>query len=341
MTVHLISVGLSVLRSLEDPHKVLQSGGGLLDPVLDADPRPHELLSGGRDADRVRADEWMSAEFGPDSGESAGPLRDLAGRVRPGKWPRHMSAELDTFARVTGGSFLLRSDDIAVLICSDTPEGLLAGAWNALAAADGEFSRIRYASGPGEPSVLGGARGSVVLVRVTGMDAGNDEFRDAMRGLGFLARNLFASGTLRPGEEFRFYLSGGFKAAVPYLIGLAEAIRSVDDKCLNLLGATDLTPVPEPCWPVAAYVQHETAPLNSKPIRVPLRRLVADSVRDELAGYDDSGLRPGRPGWNLLEGYAYDAQKKKWGKEQTCRLTPFGEGLRALFGTGRQRPGDQ
>ena len=34
----------------------------------------------------------------------------------------------------------------------------------------------------------------------------------------------FESGQLVKGEEFRFYLSGGFKAAIPYLIGLAEAV---------------------------------------------------------------------------------------------------------------------
>ena len=49
-------------------------------------------------------------------------------------------------------------------------------------------------------------------------------FRRAMAGLGLLARRIFESGQLVKGEEFRFYLSGGFKAAIPYLIGLAEAV---------------------------------------------------------------------------------------------------------------------
>lgn len=337
MTVHLISVGLSVLRSLEEPYDALASDDGLLHSILDADPRPHELLTGGLDADRAQARTWMTDAFGSVSSASAVSLRELAGQVRPEKWPRHVSAELDTFARVSGGSFVLGPNDIAVLICSDTPKGLLAGAWNAVAAVGGDFSRIRYASSPEEPSVF--ARGHVILVRVAGMDAGNDGFKDAMRGLGLLARHLFASGVLSREEEFRFYLSGGFKAAVPYLIGLAEAIRSVDDECLRLLGVSGLTPVPEPCWPVRAYVQHETAPLDAKPIEVPLRRLIAQSVRKELSGYNESGKRPGRPGWSQLEGYAYDVTGKPG--NETCRLTPFGEGLRALFGTERQRPGGQ
>lgn len=338
MTVHLISVGLSVLRSLEEPRKPLESDSGLLDAVLDASPRPDKLLtpSGTRetDTDRERASEWMAGTFGIAS--PPGPLRELAGRIRPWKWPRKMSAELDTFARASGGGkFVLGRTDIAVLICSDTLKGLLAGAWNAVAIAGGDFGRIRYVADPADPSAFDGdARGHVVLVRVTGMDAGHKGFRDAMRGLGFLARHLFESGTVSSGEEFRFYLSGGFKAAFPYLIGLAEAVRSVDDECLP----EGLT-VPEPCWPVTAYVQHETAPLDANPIRVPLRRLIAASVREELSGYDESGERPGRPGWSLLEGYAYDVEKKKWRGGEMSKLTPFGEGLRALFGTNRHRPG--
>ena len=132
-----------------------------------------------------------------------------------------------------------------------------------------------------------------------------------MDGLGTLGRNLLRSGELTGGEAFRFYLSGGFKAAIPYLIGLAEGLRSVDLS-----------------HPVDAFVQHETAGPGAPPIRLPLRRLIAAQVEEELAGYDSSGVRKGVPGAALLTGYAYEVS----GNGKKCTLTAFGEGLRALFG---------
>ena len=247
-----------------------------------------------------------------------------------------MSAETETFGHVQRTDGLSFGDgDIAVLVCSDTPRGLLAGIWNALAVNGGHLDRVRYIPDAAEGGAsFDGLRGCVVLVRVAGMDAADSRgFGQAMSALGFLARRLFASGDLSRAEEFRFYLSGGFKAAIPYLVGMAEAVRSVDDTCLRPLGKAGLMPASGP-WPVSAYMLHEDAGPNAPAIRLPLRRLVAESVRKELTGWE-SGRRTGKPDWGLLEGYAYEVTGGAPGGE-TYELTAFGTGLRALFGLSRE-----
>jgi hypothetical protein len=343
MTVHIISTGLSVLRALEDPRRELQPDARLRDAVIAA--APCRLLAdagiGHLASDRGRASEWIAAAVA-DAGSAAGrKLRDTARAIRPQDWPLRVSAELDTFSRLSPRrSFALGRKDIAVLICSDTADGLLAGVWNAAAIADGDIGRVRYVPDLGVPfsaELKKTLRGSVVIARVAGLDAGDEGFRGAMRGLGLLARRLFASGTLERNEEFQFILSGGFKASIPYLIGLAETIRSVDDECLRDLGVPGLTPVTEP-YPVTAWVQHETADLDAPPIRLPLRRLVAEAARQEVSGYDEQGKRTRQLGATLLDGYAYDVKKKFGGKKEYV-LTPFGEGLRAFLGTAHDRPG--
>jgi hypothetical protein len=332
MTVHLISVGLSLLRKLRNPHGELPDGNeSLVLTISRCDPRPGSLLDSS--TTRQEASDWLAKTLADH--DSAAQFPDVMKAVRLATWPRTMSAELETFAKgQQSGTFALSRGDIAVLICSDTPDGLLAGLWNAVALVGGDLSRVTYVSDPSDvpdPSgTLGHVRGRVVLARVTGMDAGTSGFRDAMGGLGLLARHLFASGSLKEPEEFRFNLSGGFKAAIPYLIGMAEAVRSIDATCLSDIGAADLMPKVGP-YPVTAYVEHETAGPEAQPIRLPLRLLDAEAVRYELGEFGES-TRHGLPDGALLNGYAYECSGKK-GKE-ICTLTAFGQGLRELFGIG-------
>jgi hypothetical protein len=175
-----------------------------------------------------------------------------------------------------------------------------------------------------------------VLARVAGMDAGSSEgFRQAMGGLGLLARHLFQYGKLGKAEEFRFYLSGGFKAAIPYLIGLAEAVRSVDRRCLGEL--CPQVPAPDELpYPVEAFVLHETARPGEPAIRLPLRMLVAPAVRAELACFDEDGIQREELRREFLLGYAY--QPEGTGR---YKLTAFGTGLRALFGSALTPEGFQ
>jgi hypothetical protein len=261
---------------------------------------------------------WLTGATSPPGSASrdedaARLLSDMCTAVHPEKWPSALSAELDTFARASGPGHSLRDDDVAVLISSDTVTGLTAGLWNAAALTRADLSRIRYLAVPDERP--GDTRGHAVLVRVPGLDAGDEAgFAKAMTGLGRLGRNLLNTPDIGAAEPFRFYLSGGFKAAIPYLIGLAEGLRSVD-----------------PGRDVSAWVLHDTT--RSAAIRLPLRRFITGTVQEQLQGFATDGTRPGKPGGPaVLEGYAYeqDPGGKMW------RLTPFGQGLRSLFGLGSE-----
>lgn len=348
MTVHLVSVGLSVLRALAEPtDDRLGLGQGLIDKILVA--APWALLKNAGVTDDLESDrEQASQRIAEALGVADTPLRKtltaLTTAVKPHRWPEQMSAELETFKRVPGnGSTTVGRRDLAVLICSDTADGLLAGAWNAIALtgeadAAAALAKVTYVPDPEAVTAVGLRRGGVVVVRIKGMDAGEKGFSRAMRGLGVLANRLIAYGDLRKQEEFQFILSGGYKAAVPYMIGLAEAVRSVDDTCVRELRRPDPGPGSAP-YPVKAWVQHETARDGTRPIELPLRRLVVESFRPELTDYDDNGIRTKHLGGRVLEGYAFEVRHRLT-RTEYYELTPFGEALRELFSPGRGRVGD-
>lgn len=311
MTVHFISVGVSLLDSLDAARQRTSLKPELIQAIRDRKPQSLLADQGIRTEDAASA--WLADATSPPGSASRDEdavrlLSDVSADVHPEVWPSAFSAELDTFARASGPGHRLLGDDVAVLISSDTVAGLTAGLWNAAALTGADLGRIRYLAVPSEPP--GALRGQAVLVRVCGLDAGdNAGFDEAMEGLGQLGRNLLDAHEIKAEEPFRFYLSGGFKAAIPYLIGLAEGLRSVD-----------------PRRDVSAWVLHDTT--RSPAIRLPLRRFIAGTVREQLRGFTD-GTRSDKPGGPpVLEGYAYD--QDPGGK--ICRLTPFGNGLRSLFG---------
>jgi hypothetical protein len=308
VTVHFVSVGITVLKEfLADPWRHLGTSRPELAEAIQRS-RAASVILEKVGADSQAASEWLTQVLGPPSAARER-LAELTRQIRPSLWPENASAELETFARAGGGRVLARND-IAVLLATDTVHGLSAAMWNAVALVAGDLGRVRYLAAPAEPPT--GARGRAVVVRVPGLDARSQrDFRIAMGGLGRLGRNLVGgAGEERvagAGEPFRFYLSGGFKAAIPYLIGLAEGLRSL-----------------EPARPVGAFVLHETT--EAAPIPLPLRRLPAALVRSELAGFDLNGRHPHRPKTDFLAGYAYEQVG------QSQELTAFGEGLRVLFG---------
>jgi hypothetical protein len=315
VTVHFVSVGVSLLDSLDAPRQRTSLQPGLIQAIRDR--RPQSLIAEQGHKTGNAASKWLTGVTSPQGSPSrdegaAGLLSGVCADVHPELWPSALSAELDTFARAAGPGHRLRRGDVAVLISSDTVAGLTAGLWNAAALTAADLSRISYLPVPGEPP--GALRGHAVLVRVPGLDAGDTTgFGEAMEGLGRLGRNLLDAHEISTEESLRFYLSGGFKAAIPYLIGLAEGLWSVD-----------------PRRDVSAWVLHDTT--RSAAIRLPLRRFIAGTVKEQLEGFTD-GTRPGKPGGPpVLEGYAYeqDPGGKSW------RLTPFGKGLRSLFGLGSE-----
>jgi hypothetical protein len=320
VTVHFISVGLSLLTVMRDartapqlgtdpdlrralhqaqPHRLLETAGVLTAPTPGA-ATDHQA--------REKARDWFAAALNPPGDPAARErITELCERIKPGQWPSIVSAELSTFTNVPPSSRSLSPGDTAVLIASDTPDGLVAALWNAVALTGGDLDRVRYLDGVTAPST--DLAGRAVIARVPGMDAGTKKgFAEAMRGLGTLGRHLLATVARQP---LNFYLSGGYKAAIPYLIGLAEAMRGVPD-----------------AGPVRAYVLHETAHVTGDtPIELPLRALTRDWVRRELGGFDSSGRSDSQPpGPGLLRGYAYEEAGGHW------ELTAFGAGMAALFG---------
>ena len=331
MTIHLISVGRSILEFMSAPH----GRPGVADTLADLIDDSRAVAVIGRATAAETAAQITACLDGTDAA-LAEKVAKLSRHLRIDEWPAGASAELATFAAAAGFGSARPREDVAVLITSDTTEGLAAALWNALALTgpvppDATTpARVHYL--PDLSAVRGPAdleaafrplhvaaqhrsadRGVLaVICRMPGLDASDSAgFRRAMGYLGWLGKGLIDH-VQRPGEEFRFYLSGGYKATIPYLIGLAEGVR-------GLAKAR-----------VTAWVLHET---TDTVIRLPLRKLAGDVVRSQLAHF--TGLVSDREPKGLqLDGYAYEwsDERRRW------ELTAFGVGLRNLFGLPAETP---
>lgn len=306
MTVHVVSVGIGIRDEF------------LIHPDRARRLVDHDLLHRLRDnaaglfpqASQAELSAFLTAAFTDPEGAARKALETTAADTRPRDWPARASAELSSLAcgRNPAVPYRLPEEDTAVLVASDTYLGLMCAVWNAVALTGGDLDRVRYLAEP--TAHLGRVRGTVLIARVTGLDARTSAgFAEATRGLGRIGRGLARAAGHTDGGRFLFHLSGGFKAAVPYLIGLAEGLKS--------LGAVQ----------VRAQVLHEFT--EGAPIRIPLRSLAPALVRSELAVFGDGEHSPHPPeGAQPLRGYAYEEDSPTGG----YRLTPFGAGLRELFG---------
>ncbi|GAA0405405.1 hypothetical protein [Micromonospora gifhornensis] len=298
MTVHLISVGRSLLDAFTKPRDRF----GDLHPIISR-YKPQSILSD-VGTDKAAVSDRLAIWFGT-GGHLPTKEADLINAVEAHRWPVQVCAEMETFHRVNGGPHVA-ADDSVVLLATDTIAGLCSGLWTAVGLVGGAAERIRYVD---DPAWFTPAPG-VTIVRVPYLDASREsDFAKAMAGLGTLGRALLP-GEFGPPEEFHFHLSGGFKAAIPYLIGLAEGLRSFP---------------PAQVSAVKAHVLHDT---SEKVLRLPLRRLNRDAVQKELAGFAPDGSRRGLPNPRSMDGYAYDADDST----RRAQLTPFGVGLRTLMG---------
>ncbi|GGM66686.1 hypothetical protein GCM10011608_60010 [Micromonospora sonchi] len=298
MTVHLISVG----RSLLDAFAKRRDLFGGLHPTISR-YKPQELLSEVGTSTAAMSDR-LAIWFGS-GGRLPTKEADLIRAVEADRWPVRVCAEMETFHRVTGRRSVT-DDEMVVLLATDTIAGLRSGLWTAVGLAGGATEKIRYVD---DPEWFKPAPG-VTLVRVPYLDASSESgFAKAMAGLGTMGRALLPS-EAGPSESFHFHLSGGFKAAIPYLIGLAEGLRSFP---------------PSQVSAVQAYVLHDT---SEQVIRLPLRRLNRCAVQKELAGFAPDGSLRGLPNPRSMDGYAYDADDST----RRAQLTPFGVGLRTLMG---------
>ena len=300
MTIHVISVGKSILDFLQDPYSKAEEE--LADQIAAAAPKVLDLAgktSSGEVSETLSS--WLGDEVSPR-------LEELVEQLAPDQWPAAASAELDTFDKAARLRPRLTSGSTAVLIASDTAQGLVSALWNALALTGGNAKRVRYL--PELSPSFQGLRGTAMIARIPRLDARNaDDFRAAMGYLGELGYRLLDQ-VHRKSEKVRFYLSGGFKATIPYLIGLAEGMRSCDQ--------VDVT----------ACVLHEATEAT---IELPLRRLYRETVEDELEPFAFSDVSDIKPKIGVLEGYAYEKTADgRW------ELTAFGAGLKALYGMSNE-----
>lgn len=307
-TIYVISVGRSLWDNLSTMQKFpeeIRHDPHLRSVFRDAAEKEGAVHGAGAHApDEAAA--WLGAALNQGETAEAEELRQTCEELRPERWPDSVSAEVSTLraVRPPGTASLLGERDTVLLIASDNAAILRAGMWNALAMVRGRADRVRYLDSPSAD--LEEFAGRAIVARIPGLDAVNDEgFHTPMGALGTIGRGLRRIAD-RENARFHFLLSGGFKAAIPYLIGLAEGLRGTS------------------AARVEASVLHDSNP--ERAIRLPLRTLPAEAVRRELAGARD-GYLPKDPEPAYLLGYAYEADA-----EGLFRLTAFGAGLRALVG---------
>lgn len=312
-TVHLVTVGVSLFDKLQANRSELKgmfTNDNLHSRIATAhkefydkeEEKKFDSLAKVSEA----ASEWLSRVTTPGSGEEREHLEGLLTRVEPRLWPAKASAELSTVSAKNepGKSVALPEADTAILLASDTGKGLRAALFNAVAFADGKLDRVCYLPEPTKE--IASQRGKVVIVRVPGLDAGDPAgFVEAMKGLGALGQGVDRM-LEEAGDVAFFHLSGGFKAALPFLLGLGEALRSLRGK-----------------GKVQAFALHELS--DDRSIELPLRSFSPDLLAKQLAntntdGYFTAPPPDGRP----LAGFAYEEVDNDW------RLTPFGFALRAL-----------
>ncbi|MCK9874110.1 hypothetical protein MRI28_31580 [Nocardiopsis dassonvillei] len=316
--MHLITVGISLFDKTHDlGMKQLQDALG---PDLAAEVRTRTGDLYNREEDHFDGEGYLEQSAAEITALLAGQhaaAQDLCETVKELRlrvWGRQMSAELNTLAAYyKSESPRLAADDTAVLITSDTAAGLRAGLFNALIMVGGDTDRVLY---PADPApALADAHGKVVLVRLPGLDpelnpdAADRGFYTAMRTLGVLGGHLYRLALQRP-TQFRFHLSGGFKAALPFLLALAEAMRTIGGP-----------------QTVTAHALHETS-FDQGSLMLPLRslNLTVRQARTLLQGADTDGRLPAEPAdASYLRGFLY---------EETApgmyRLTPYGASLKSL-----------
>lgn len=298
MTVHIVPVGPSLVDFFESP---------------DRDEHPLPTATEINDLwqqERLGLDEWgqrLAEAFGMNASEKSEALtrfQELAEEVETDRWAGHhgLSAELDTLRAADAAP-----TDTAFLITDGSKAGDAAAVWTAIALAAGDASRVCYLPDITEETVLVRAEPNrVYVVRIPGWDAASDTaFRAPMKRLGRLVR--MATHIARPGEPVRWLLGGAPGAAVPYLLAAAEGLRSLDHSGLG---------------EVSAWMLDEA---GRQLVSAPLRRLRAEWVRSELAGFGRDGWQPRPPADDLLEGYAYEQDGAG------VNLTAYGWFLRTLF----------
>ena len=124
MTVHVISVGVSILEHLKEPRSDLKAKPRLAREIERCEPWAL-LVKADAHQHGDAASRWLvralagTEDPGHDP-QAAKRLSEMIHAIQPGQWPDEFSAELDTFGRAHDAGRPLPQSDIAVLVCSDT-----------------------------------------------------------------------------------------------------------------------------------------------------------------------------------------------------------------------------
>ena len=313
MTVHVVSVGISLREFFEKGHlervgRMVPSG----EEVRDLWKRDKLGLADGvyKATDRLERAFGLGTGIEPPSRNSLASFKEMAADVEADKWAFHpgLSAELDTVR--TYNPNMVADDDLTILLSSDTEDGRACAVWTAIAMAKGDVDRVLYLGGVGpDTRLVRPERGQILVLSVEGLDSQQSaEFERAMEALGYMARLLVGNRSreihplLERKEKVLFHLSGGYRATVPYLIATAEWLLSLGHDA-------------------QAHVLPEKA---KKSLRIPLRRLPVEMIARELAVFEERTASV-VPEGALLDGYAYVR------RPPGVKLTEFGLGMRILF----------
>jgi len=294
VTVFLIPCGLSIRDGLLDKR-------GAPTDVEFGHHRFNRILTWAAHARNGQPDDVATSwrqEIGPLLGPDEGV--DLT------RWKPEVSAETNTIAhRLSSPSRLLEDRHRAVLLASDTNAGLASAMLVATHLAQG-VERIAHLAVPEFPGQNEWTdefpRGVVTVVSVKGMDATADRLRRSVAGLGRVLRVV--ADQARANERIEVHVTGGYKAAVLYLMTMTEVLASTRDPGL-----------------VEAWYLHED---GDQAVRIDLRRLSEEHVsrlRQALTEVHD-----GRPLSPDLEVF------RTAGLTHGDRLTPFGAGFLAVLG---------
>ena len=308
MTVHIVPVGLSLADYLQSPQ--VRTDLGVERQVHQRWKEPGLGLS-----QNVHPNELLSRAFGSDSHKVSDDDFDkfmaLIDEAHIQGWPGNlgMSAEIDA---IRARDVELADDDRVILLASDTPEGLANAAWNALVLAEGDQKRVWYRDSLKHARPESGARQQIVIMRVPYLDVtSHEEFPKALQSLTELAKLIQGHGipddeklVRCQGEELAFHITGGYRATVPYLIAIAEWLRSLRSGTVSarlLPGKADRT------------------------FPMPLRSPQESMVRAELEIFKKGRCPTSAMNNTALLGYAYDEVEGEY------HLNDFGKNMHMLF----------
>jgi hypothetical protein len=176
-----------------------------------------------------------------------------------------------------------------VLIASDTDDGLR----SAIMVAGQYGPQVTYVPEPLEARTMRIEPGQIYVFRIPGLDFGtsrsNDETWLSLGSVGHVIARTARQATVTPWSVL-LHLTGGYRAMLPYLLIMAEGIKSVFND------STQIPPgQPAPMLRAVSVHEHEpqTPVVQLKQVELPIRWVEGSQLTDlgEIAGYTENGLR--------------------------------------------------